>query len=798
MGTSVLHIKTEVECRVYLFDEEKGISKPGTWFNLEVRKGEQDLLFVGTEDESVRSHIQYNVEENDCDYRMIVEQSQFMKFSPDLLEEIREAKRGDAEAQFRLGERYYNGKGLEKDYIEAVRWLLKSAEQGNDSAQFFIGKCYNDGNGVEQDYDKAVQWYYKSAIQGNVHAQYEFGKCEEYGLVEDFENPYIARQWYRKAAKQGCIEAMYRFFHCLYEEDYNYIYDYSEYEDQMKEGLMWLREAACRGHVQSQYELGLLYEKGNFVRKDQEEAVKWFHEAAEHGNVDAQLNLGKRYYLGFGVDKNHQEAVKWYRKAAELGNAHAQEELANIYNNDDAVEHDKEEALKWYRRAAELGNADAQNKLADMYYNGDGVGQDKEKVVKWYRKAAELGNAFAQNSLADIYYIGDGVKQDMEEAVKWYRMSAEQGYLRAIYHLGMCYYWGKGIEIDYAEAVKWYSKAADKHSHLQRLAQFMLGYCYANGKGVEQDYREAVKWYQKSAEKGDFITGFVGYNVAQFCLGWCYEKGKGVEQDYVEAVKWYSMAAEQGYAAAQNNLGLCYKNGVGVEQNYAEALMWFRRAAEKGNEHAKSNLKSLEDKMKKEGERQKPTHSYYIFFDTETTGVPRDYKASASNTRNWPRLVQLGWIVTDEEGNVLSQGNEIVKPEGFVIPADAARLHGITTERAQREGKPLREVIEAFLKDAEQTKCIVGHNISFDQKVVGAELYRLGIPDTISTAKSICTMEAWANYCKIPGYMGYKWPKLQELHHKLFGCDFEDAHDAMADITATKKCFFEMRKRGLI
>lgn len=102
------------------------------------------------------------------------------------------------------------------------------------------------------------------------------------------------------------------------------------------------------------------------------------------------------------------------------------------------------------------------------------------------------------------------------------------------------------------------------------------------------------------------------------------------------------------------------------------------------------------------------------------------------------------------------------------------------------------------MKDAELTKCIVGHNISFDQKVVGAELYRLGIPDTISMAKSLCTMQTGTDYCKIPGYYGYKWPKLQELHHKLFGCDFDEAHDAMADITATKKCFFEMRKRGLI
>jgi hypothetical protein len=62
MGTSVLHIKTEVECRVYLFDEEKGIAKPGTYFNLEVRKGEQDLMFVSMEDECLRCYFLYIVE----------------------------------------------------------------------------------------------------------------------------------------------------------------------------------------------------------------------------------------------------------------------------------------------------------------------------------------------------------------------------------------------------------------------------------------------------------------------------------------------------------------------------------------------------------------------------------------------------------------------------------------------------------------------------------------------------------------------------------------------------------------
>lgn len=197
--------------------------------------------------------------------------------------------------------------------------------------------------------------------------------------------------------------------------------------------------------------------------------------------------------------------------------------------------------------------------------------------------------------------------------------------------------------------------------------------------------------------------------------------------------------------------------------------------------------------IKKNHEEKTP---YYLFFDTETSGLPKDDSAPASDTRNWPRLVQLAWILTDEDGNVLSSSSSIIKPEGFTISGDAAKIHGIDTSKATREGKPLKNVIEEFLNAAEKARCLVGHNIAFDQKVVGAELCRLGMKDTISTVKGICTMKSATNYCEIPGgYYGYKPPKLQELYHKLFGCNFDDAHDAMADVKATMKCFFELKRR---
>jgi DNA polymerase III epsilon subunit-like protein len=188
----------------------------------------------------------------------------------------------------------------------------------------------------------------------------------------------------------------------------------------------------------------------------------------------------------------------------------------------------------------------------------------------------------------------------------------------------------------------------------------------------------------------------------------------------------------------------------------------------------------------------------YLFFDTETTGTPLNYKAPSSDTRNWPRLVQLGWILMTKNGKKVSEKSYIVKPKDFTIPADATKIHKITTKMALEQGRELSFVIDEFLKDFNKAKYIVGHNIDFDKKIVGAELIRLSRPDVMDSKKAFCTMKSSIDFCKIPGYYGYKYPKLQELYHKLFGRDFEEAHNATSDIEATQQCFWELRKRGLI
>lgn len=192
----------------------------------------------------------------------------------------------------------------------------------------------------------------------------------------------------------------------------------------------------------------------------------------------------------------------------------------------------------------------------------------------------------------------------------------------------------------------------------------------------------------------------------------------------------------------------------------------------------------------------------YLFFDTETTGLPRDWNAPASSTNNWPRMVQLACLLADAGGNIVEQRNAIIRPQGYTIPAEAANIHRITTERALREGLDLVSVLDDFASLLNRATHLVAHNMEFDEKIVGAEFHRAHGRDPLPGKSRFCTMknDDVIAYCALPPmrYGSYKWPKLSELHEKLFGAAFDEAHDASVDIQATARCFFELRRRGIV
>lgn len=188
----------------------------------------------------------------------------------------------------------------------------------------------------------------------------------------------------------------------------------------------------------------------------------------------------------------------------------------------------------------------------------------------------------------------------------------------------------------------------------------------------------------------------------------------------------------------------------------------------------------------------------YLFFDTETTGLPKSWNAPVSELDNWPRLVQIAWLQCKPSGEVILRQSRIIKPEDFEIPAEAIKVHGISNERANKVGVPLKEALSEFSNILGGSTLLIAHKMAFDEKVVGSELIRTKIKSNLSSMPKICTMLSTTNFCQIPGPYGYKWPTLMELHEKLFNSSFDNAHDALSDVSACAKCFFELKKRKLI
>ncbi len=191
----------------------------------------------------------------------------------------------------------------------------------------------------------------------------------------------------------------------------------------------------------------------------------------------------------------------------------------------------------------------------------------------------------------------------------------------------------------------------------------------------------------------------------------------------------------------------------------------------------------------------------YLIFDTETTGVPHNKTAPLTDLENWPRVVQIAWQLHDARGKLLSQASYIIRPDGFDIPFKAEQVHGISTRRAMEEGTPLAEVLDLFRSDLDKTSVLIGHNIEFDINILGAEFIRQSLsPDPLLQATKVDTGIVSVDFCQLTGGPGgkLKMPRLSELHQKLFGKDFDDAHDASYDVAATARSFFGLIKKKVI
>lgn len=290
-------------------------------------------------------------------------------------------------------------------------------------------------------------------------------------------------------------------------------------------------QEADNGNINTQYEIGLKYLKGNGVERDNTRAFYWFEKAANQNHIEAQFSSGRLYARGKGIQENDTKAAYWYEKAAEQGHIEAQYRLANIYESGKGLNQDQNKAFKWTKTAASSGHIEAQYSLGLYYLNGQVVERSEDAAAQWFEKAAKQGNIEAQYNIGYMYTHGLGIAKDATKATQYLLEAAKKNHIDAQYLTGLNYLEGNGIKQSDYEAKNWIKKASKKG---QVEAQFLLGKMHLIGKEAHQSDSEAFSLFLKAAKQGH---GEASQLVAQM-----YQEGKGVEKDVYQAEEWMERA----------------------------------------------------------------------------------------------------------------------------------------------------------------------------------------------------------------------------------------------------------------
>lgn len=195
---------------------------------------------------------------------------------------------------------------------------------------------------------------------------------------------------------------------------------------------------------------------------------------------------------------------------------------------------------------------------------------------------------------------------------------------------------------------------------------------------------------------------------------------------------------------------------------------------------------------------------HHLFFDTETTGFPK-YNLPYNHPEQ-AKIVELAALLTDDTGKELSSMSVIINHD-IVINDEVAKLHGITTELAEKVGVKPRIAFDMFFDLLEKAESFVAHNVQFDEflvkcgaTVLEADLTYAAHITKFDMRKRFCTMKMSQPICQLPptekmamaGINGWKVPKLQEAYKHFHGVEFDNAHNALADVTACKDVFFKL------
>lgn len=187
---------------------------------------------------------------------------------------------------------------------------------------------------------------------------------------------------------------------------------------------------------------------------------------------------------------------------------------------------------------------------------------------------------------------------------------------------------------------------------------------------------------------------------------------------------------------------------------------------------------------------------YFLFVDTETSGIPRDWGKPYSTPNNWPHIAQLAWVIYTRDGQEIKAENHYVQPSDYDIEPASGHVHGLTTPFLREHGQPRHEVMQRLHADLELYQpLVVAHFMQLDYHMMGVGFYRAGLDNPLLDLPTFCTMVTTERFMQ-PAQQ--RFLRLGELYQRLFREPLLNPHDALVDAYATARCFFALREQGTI
>jgi DNA polymerase III epsilon subunit-like protein len=184
----------------------------------------------------------------------------------------------------------------------------------------------------------------------------------------------------------------------------------------------------------------------------------------------------------------------------------------------------------------------------------------------------------------------------------------------------------------------------------------------------------------------------------------------------------------------------------------------------------------------------------YLIFDTETDGL---IDKSVFGTIKYPSIVQISWLIMDEDGIVYKKVADLVKSD-FDKYSDAFKINNINPDRILQLGKDPKIIYKEFLNDIKYCKFIVAHNIDFDLPILKNEMKKAYLETEQLNKQQICTMKEGSKLFISQFDNNPKYPKLSELFEKLFNYKVTQIHNAQSDVLLASKCLRELIKKEVI